>query len=261
MHMFVRMGLIACVMAGGVTEPITSVKRLAKMSQDKKDKLLLSYAQREYPKPLLLLSKATFPIFEPQKMHFDDILHLIKHGASVNLDVPYYWNNKVTGQGTFKPLYLFIKANDITATRILLEHGATVDVVIQPRGSQGYGLEFAHTCEMAKLLINHGACIEKALPSLIQVLAEPTYEPELIPLYLSNLKDDATEYAQEIWNSLAQAKRSYQKGWWSETTRQRVFLHTWQEELIGKFHQKKQYLRDAGVVIDPCWDNNDWLAL
>ncbi len=261
MHIFMRMTFIVCIILGTVTKPIASGKRLARMSQEKKDKLLLSYAQQEYPKPFLLMNKVTFPIFEPQQIHLDDIMHLIKYGASVNIDVPYYWNNKVTGQGTFKPLYLFVKTNNTEATRLLIQHGATVDVVIQPRGDQGFGLTFARTCEMARLLIKHGACIEKALPSLIQALAEPTYEPELIPLYLSNYKGDIVQLAQKIWNNLAQAKRSYQKGWWSETTRQRVFLHTGQEELIGKFHQKKQYLRDAGVVIDPCWDDNDWLAL
>lgn len=169
MHLLIHMAFIAGILVGNITEPATSVKRLAKMSQERKDNLLLFYASKTYPKPQvytlrgLWRCRPTFPIFEPAQMYLDKILDLIKHGASVNMDIPYYWTHKVSGNGTFKPIYLFIKSNNIKATRLLLEYGATVDVVIRSRQCasgyqyEGFALDFAATQEMAELLMSYGA--------------------------------------------------------------------------------------------------------
>lgn len=165
MYRCIRIALIAGILAGSVTESTVSDKRLAKMSQHKKDKQLLFYASKAYPKPSVYTlrsllggaSRPTFPIFEPAQMYLDKILDLIKHGASVNVNIPYYWMNKVGGSGTFKPIYLFIKSNNIEATRLLLAHGARIDNVINFKDRQYSGLAFATTKEMAELLISYGA--------------------------------------------------------------------------------------------------------
>jgi hypothetical protein len=211
------------------------------MSQPQKDKQLCFYAQQEFPKPCLLKSICTYPIFTPRAKHFDEIVYLIEHGASVNLDIPYYWWYKVGGSGTFKPIYLFIKANDLERTKKLLERGATtVGEVVQSEGWSRKALSFAQTVEMAQLLMSYGAVILYEQDWLHAVVAVSEYEPELIPFYLSYYEGDKLTFAQRIWKSLQAQKWDYKHN----------------PEVVKKFHQKKQYLKDAGVEIDVKWDDD-----
>lgn len=229
----------------------SSAANLAKMSQDEKDDQLRFYAQKEWPHgSFISVLDWTNPDFEPSKKYFNQIAYLIEHGASVNLDIPYEWHNKVGDKGTFKPIYLFIKANDLEHTKKLLEQGATIDNVIHTRNRSANVLGFAKTVDMAKLLMDYGALIsyrkDKAFGlsefvELPEAVAQPGYEPKLIPFYLSRYEGDKVAFAQRIWDAL----QGYQK-WSYERC----------PELMKQFHQKKQYLKDVGVEIDAQWDDD-----
>lgn len=214
----------------------SSVKNLAKMSQIEKDKQLSFYARQEFQKGSLAF--CTFPVFTPRAKCFNEIIYLIEHGAFVNLDIPYYWAHKVSGSGTFKPIYLFIKANDIERTKKLLERGATVGEVIQSKGWSRTTLSFVQTVEMAQLLIDHGAVILYEQDWLHAVVAASEYAPELIPFYLSHYEGDKLAFAQAIWQELQEKKWHYRS-----------------PERRQQFYKKKQYLKDAGVEIDTQWDD------
>jgi hypothetical protein len=214
----------------------SSAKSLAKMSQAEKDKQLCYYAEKEVPKA------SRYAVFYPTNRYFNEILHLIEHGASVNYDVHYDWG--FGSSGTFKPIYLFIKANDIAGARKLLERGATVGEVVQSKRWSGAALMFAQTVEMAQLLIYYGALLtcdlEAFYRNLPQYVAKPEYAAGLIPLYISCYESDKVAFAQEIWERLC-VERLYYK------------CHP---ELVKQFHQKKQYLKDAGLEIDAQWDDD-----
>lgn len=228
----------------------SSAANLAKMSQSEKDDQLRFYAQKEWPHgSFISVLDWTNPDFEPSKKYFKHIAYLIEHGASVNLDIPYEWHNKVGDTGTFKPIYLFIKANDLEHTRALLKHGATIDNVIHTRGRSANVLGFAQTVDMAKLLMDYGAVItynsRKAFrlsqfAEIPEAVAQAEYSSELIPFYLSHYEGDKLAFAQRIWDALQHQKWIYERC----------------PELMKKFHQKKQYLKDAGVEINAQWDDD-----
>lgn len=229
----------------------SSAANLAKMSQDEKDDQLRFYAQKEWPHGSLIpVLDWTNPDFEPSKKYFNQIAYLIEHGASVNLDIPYEWHNKIGDTGTFKPIYLFIKANDLEHTKKLLEQGATIDNVIHTRNRSANVLGFAQTVDMAKLLMDYGALIsyrkDKAFglsefAELPEAVAQAEYSPELIPFYLSHYEGDKLAFAQRIWGALQKAAR-----WEYKQT----------PALRKMFHKKKQYLKDAGADIYFRWDDD-----
>ncbi len=232
----------------------SSYKRVATMSQQEKDKELQFYAEKEVPHPSFLLGKLTFPNFDPLKKNLNEIIHLVRYGASVNLDIPYHWAHKVSGQGTFKPIYLFISTNDIKNTQLLLERGAKVDEpILQERisdaSSQVHPLFFAHTKEMAELLISYGADISQCKNyhylcgaygkrgGLLQTMIDTKYDAELIPLYFAQLEvDDKQKQAERMITELVENKNRYQT-----------------EHKQEQYDKKMKYLKQAGAQIDPIW--------
>jgi hypothetical protein len=255
----------------------SSVEQLAKMSQFEKDKELRFYTQQEVdPVPsalkagiwMALRSKKWFVCrtgwvdFTPNGKYLKDIIYLVKNGASPNCDIPYQWGHynykEIRGSGTFKPIYLFLAMHDEEGVRVLLEHGASLDNVIQSNGNIGDPLSFAKTPSMAKLLLDHGAKISSVINrkfslsgmvstdelikfrSLIEVLASPDSDAQLIALYLSCYEGNVAEFAQVLWEQLARECSCYHSN----------------REL---FHKKRDCLKNAGALYDTQWEDEKFI--
>lgn len=256
----------------------SSVKQLEKMNQAEKNKELRFYAHQEVdPIPsalkagLWVISQSKLFVcrtgwinFTPNGKYLKDIIYLVKNGASPNCDIPYKWGHcqytEVRGSGTFKPIYLFLAMHDEESVRLLLEHGASLDNVIQSDGNIGDPLSFAKTPSMAKLLLDHGAKISSVINrknclsnliwtdeltkfrSLIEVLADCKSNAELIPLYLSSYEGDVAEFAQILWEQLAKERYAYQSP-------------------LGRkaFYKKRDYLKNAGALYDAQWEDEKFL--
>lgn len=206
----------------------SSDKRLATMSQQEKDDELIFYAQKEVPEVSIVRKKYCPKQFSPVHKQFPVIIYLLEHGACPNIDVPYRWQVKISGQGIFKPIYLFIAANDLNSTHHLLKLGARVDM---PIINQIHPLMFAKTRAMADLLIDYGARIGHSLTPLLHHMSDSSYDADLIPLYLSYMRyvEDIQTVAQEIMDRLLANSASY-------------------KDKQAVYEQKKLYLIEAGAI-------------
>ncbi len=173
---------------------------ISKMHTREKNKELSKYAQDSVPSRGWIGSLyGTSRFFNPSKEYVSEILYLIEHGANPNISIPYRGGNSI-----FKPIYLFIENNDIESTRLLLEHGAHVD---EPIIRDMHPLAFAHTKEMAELLMKYGAKTELTYAEYAQtseislleaICSSSKYAPDLIPLYLNQIEEEKREEQAQI---------------------------------------------------------------